>query len=142
MVKSTTKSDLLKGNCKMKDLETVFCFNICHSTCYFWLQFLQIFSKIRPSQGNPLSFAIGINMANLDNLFMTKKSFKLLICTPLMSDTCHLAVIHMWRPLWKGWRLRQKWDAIRRRELEGECVRQYSGRSIFIFLLKKSEFAP
>ena len=140
MVKSTTKSDLLKGNSKMKDLKTVFWFNICHSTCYFWLQFLQIFSKIRSSQGNTLSFAIGITMANLDNLFIIRKCFKLLICTHLMSDTCHLAVIHMWRPLWKGCGLRQKWDVIRRRELEGECVSEYSGRSIFIFLLKKSEF--
>ena len=32
MVKSTAKGDLLKGNCKLKDLKTVFCFNICLST--------------------------------------------------------------------------------------------------------------
>ena len=53
----------------------------------------------KPSRGKTLGFAIGINMANLDYLFMTKKCFKLLTCTHLMSDTCHLAVIQIWRPL-------------------------------------------
>ena len=55
------------------------------------------------------------------------------------SGNLNLGVVHIWRPLWGGGGVRQKWDVIGHR---GWGVSECSGRPIFIFLLKKFEFAP